>query len=544
MEDKDIEALGKPCKGMSRRKFISGAALGTAALLGLAGCNQPKSATSNPQSDDDKQAAEQLSTPANVAETIECDIAVVGAGISGLSAAVQAAENGNKVIVLEAGGVAGGNGAGTEGVFAVGSVLQKNLNIEISEVDIIRTELEEGQWVTNGALWYDMVHNSAANIDWLIENGVQFSGNVDNYGAGLYNTMHWFDNDSAVTSYIEPMQAKAEQMGAEFRFQTTATQLKLENDTVCGVYAEDSKGNVIEVNAKAVILASGGIGANPELLCQAGMSRNQVEEMAGSMCSPTVRGDGYTMAMAAGGRDFLRNAAIQGFQMVKAFGTDTTVPYNSPLNGGNGIVGNGLCIWVNQDARRFNDESLAMTFNMAANLGACLGNRESYAIFDQAILDNCELDESDQKVVEDALANNDETSVFSANTIEELAEHFDLDVATLAETVTRYNEFCTQGFDGEFGKAPSFLEPIATGPFYIARIDALIVVVDGGIMTSIHSEVLDDDTLPIPGLYAVGLDGAMLWRNVYTQNMPGTAMANNVNSGRNAANAASSYIAV
>ena len=273
------------------------------------------------------------------------------------------------------------------------------------------------------------------------------------------------------------------------------------------------------------------------------MSRNQVEEMAGSMCSPTVRGDGYTMAMAAGGRDFLRNAAIQGFQMVKAFGTDTTVPYNSPLNGGNGIVGNGLCIWVNQDARRFNDESLAMTFNMAANLGACLGNRESYAIFDQAILDNCELDESDQKVVEDALANNDETSVFSANTIEELAEHFDLDVATLAETVTRYNEFCTQGFDGEFGKAPSFLEPIATGPFYIARIDALIVVVDGGIMTSIHSEVLDDDTLPIPGLYAVGLDGAMLWRNVYTQNMPGTAMANNVNSGRNAANAASSYIA-
>lgn len=250
---------------------------------------------------------------------------------------MQAAENGNKVIVLEAGGVAGGNGAGTEGVFAVGSVLQKNLNIEISEVDIIRTELEEGQWVTNGALWYDMVHNSAANIDWLIENGVQFSGNVDNYGAGLYNTMHWFDNDSAVTSYIEPMQAKAEQMGAEFRFQTTATQLKLENDTVCGVYAEDSKGNVIEVNAKAVILASGGIGANPELLCQAGMSRNQVEEMAGSMCSPTVRGDGYTMAMAAGGRDFLRNAAIQGFQMVKAFGTDTTVPYNSPLNGGNGL---------------------------------------------------------------------------------------------------------------------------------------------------------------------------------------------------------------
>lgn len=541
MKTNHEESRSATCEGLSRRGFISGA-LGTAALLGLAGCAQPKTAG---KADEENGGAtsKEPSVPTDIAETLSCDIVIVGAGISGLSAAVQAAENGSKVIVLEAGGVAGGNGAGTEGVFAVGSALQKSLNIEINEVDIIRTELEEGQWVTNGALWYDMVHNSAANIDWLIENGVQFSGNVDNYGAGLYNTMHWFDNDSAVSSYIEPMQAKAEQLGAEFRFQTTASQLKQENGVVCGVYAEDDKGNVIEVNAKAVILASGGIGANPELLCKAGMSQNQVDEMGGSMCSPTVRGDGYTMAMAVGGRDFLRNAAIQGFQMVKAFGTDTTVPYNSPLNGGNGIVGNGLCVWVNQDGRRFNDESLAMTFNMAANLGACLGNRESYALFDQAILDNCGLDETDRKVVEDALANNDGTSVFSAGTIDELAEHFNLDVATLSETVNRYNEFCAQGFDGEFGKAAAFLTPISSGPFYIARIDALIVVVDGGIMTNIRSEVLDNDTLPIPGLYAVGLDGAMLWRNVYTQNMPGTAMANNINSGRSAANAAAAYIA-
>lgn len=69
------------------------------------------------------------------------------------------------------------------------------------------------------------------------------------------------------------------------------------------------------------------------------------------------------------------------------------------------------------------------------------------------------------------------------------------------------------------------------------------MVVDGGIMTNVRSEVLDDASKPIPGLYAVGLDGAMLWRNVYTQNMPGTAMANNINSGRNAANAAAKYIA-
>ena len=178
--------------------------------------------------------------------------------------------------------------------------------------------------MTNGALWYDMVHNSAENIDWLQDNGVQFNGVVDNYGAGLYNTMHWFDNDSAVTSYIEPMQAAAEQNGAEFRFGTAATSLKVDAGTVSGLYAEDSSGNIIEVKAKAVVLASGGIGANPDLLVQAGMAQNQVNEMM-TNCSPSVCGDGYNMAMAAGGRDFLRNAAIQGFQMVKAFGTDLSL---------------------------------------------------------------------------------------------------------------------------------------------------------------------------------------------------------------------------
>lgn len=188
MKTNHEESRSATCEGLSRRGFISGA-LGTAALLGLAGCAQPKTAEKADE-ENGRTTSEAPSVPTDIAETLSCDIVIVGAGISGLSAAVQAAENGSKVMVLEAGGVAGGNGAGTEGVFAVGSALQKSLNIEINEVDIIRTELEEGQWVTNGALWYDMVHNSAANIDWLVENGVQFSGNVDNYGAGLYNTMH------------------------------------------------------------------------------------------------------------------------------------------------------------------------------------------------------------------------------------------------------------------------------------------------------------------------------------------------------------------
>lgn len=147
-------------------------------------------------------------------------------------------------------------------------------------------------------------------------------------------------------------------------------------------------------------------------------------------------------------------------------------------------------------------------------------------------------------MVEDALTNNDGTSVFTANSFEELAEHFEPRRGnTCGNHGALQSVLCPRASTGEFGKAQPFLTAIENGPFYIARIDALVVVVDGGIMTNVRSEVLDDASKPIPGLYAVGLDGAMLWRNVYTQNMPGTAMANNINSGRNAANAAAKYIA-
>jgi len=112
MKTNHEESRSATCEGLSRRGFISGA-LGTAALLGLAGCAQPKTAE---KADDEngRTTSEAPSVPTDIAEPLSCDIVIVGAGISGLSAAVQAVENGSKVMVLEAGGVAGGNGAGTE----------------------------------------------------------------------------------------------------------------------------------------------------------------------------------------------------------------------------------------------------------------------------------------------------------------------------------------------------------------------------------------------------------------------------------------------
>jgi fumarate reductase flavoprotein subunit len=258
---------------------------------------------------------------------------------------------------------------------------------------------------------------------------------------------------------------------------------------------------------------------------------------------PTIEGDGYSMAMAVGGNDYLAYSCDQAFIGIKAIGTDTTPPYSSALNGGNGIGGCGPTLWVNQDARRFNDESISH-FNVAAPEPACRGNRESYTVFDQSTIDTFLTDQEDLTVLNDALADPvNADSIFVADTYEALAKNFGLDVETFVATIDRYNLYCTSGSDLDFGKDPQFMVPLTNIPYYMAKIVPLFVVVIGGIMTNIRAEVLDENLTAIPGLYSAGLDGAMMHKNVYTQNMPGSNMGNNVNSGRNAARNAKAYIA-
>lgn len=143
----DLENGETAPTSLTRRGFMSGAAaLGIALAGSLAGCATESTGPEKASKDGTEKTGAGTAAPDTIDEMVDVDVVVVGAGISGLSAAVQASENGNTVLVLEKAAAAGGNGAGTEGIFAVGSSLQKEQNIEIDAVDIIRTELEESQW--------------------------------------------------------------------------------------------------------------------------------------------------------------------------------------------------------------------------------------------------------------------------------------------------------------------------------------------------------------------------------------------------------------
>ena len=139
---------------VTRRAFIGGvgAILATGAMA-MSGC-APK---------DDAKQAELSATGSDQPEatvpdeTLEFDIAVVGAGCSGLAACVQAAESGASVICIEAKSIAGGAAGGVEGLFAVNSQIQKDQNITVSMGEMIRTELEQNQYRNSGLVLRDLV---------------------------------------------------------------------------------------------------------------------------------------------------------------------------------------------------------------------------------------------------------------------------------------------------------------------------------------------------------------------------------------------------
>ena len=131
-------------------------------------------------------------------------------------------------------------------------------------------------------------------------------------------------------------------------------------------------------------------------------------------------------------------------------------------------------------------------------------------------------------------AETDDGSVYRCDTIRELAACYDLDADALESFVEDYNRMCAEGKDEFFGKSPEYMQPIENGPFYIARPIWVVFCVVGGIATNRDTQVVREQFVPIDGLYAIGNDGCMLYRNIYTIDTPGTCSGWGIASGRKA----------
>ncbi len=524
---------------VSRRGFLMGLAgvSGAVALSGLAGC-APSGQTPTADTGAADVAANGPAVPDHVDVTYDTDLLIVGGGGSGLACAVQAALNNTNFILIEKGSELGGNASFVEGMFAIESDLAEAANVHVTPSEIIEAELERGQHRQNGALWMDLCTKSAENIDWCLEQGVLYSGVIDNYNGGLYPTFHWFKDGKCKIGYVDPMIARVNELGVEVHLNTAATSLMVEDGKVVGAYAESDDG-IAQYNCKAVVFATGGFGGNPDYIAKQGWDTTDLFVVG----SENAAGDAYRMAMEIGAKDFMNDSAQSILYNIPAlppidFHNDAL----NPVNGYFGIAAGGPVLWVNEDADRYTRENLTDD-NLVLQCIPGKGNLANYVVFDQNIFDTYfGTTEEGRAMFEDSLVDDKTKTLFSADSIKGLAEAVGLDAAALSATVERYNELAHGGKDEDFGKPAEKMVAIETAPFYIAKLGYSFFFEVGGIATDKQRRVLNQNSEPIDGLYAIGNDGNMLYRHVYTINMPGTAFGNQVNSGREAANNVAEFL--
>jgi fumarate reductase flavoprotein subunit len=525
---------------IDRRQFIGGAGIiaASGAIGILTGCSPQQEQPTVEEEPNSNNTGN--TTPAVIDQEIDCDIVVVGAGGSGLAACVEAAEQGKKVLCVESQSAPGGNENIVEGIFAVDSRMQLEQGLSFDTGSIVRQELASGQYRTSGPGFVDMIDASGNNVNWLLDHGVKI-WRVD-ADKGTEPFFHRFEETAGGVGYVPPMTEAAEKAGVEFLFETHGDSLVVAQDgSICGLYATKNDSTVLQINARAVIIATGGFADNDEYMSEMGYN---VETM-GRMAMPGHDGSGHTMAVEVGAVSYISSAAAVA---------DLSIP-GLPLFFESGKFNPYFCsrypvtLWLTETGERFLNEDFALVNNMFPPVPT-LWQSQTYVFVDQALMDAWTSGEAtgslfaDNAVLYgegmtplDELQSGIDSGVFlKAATLEDLAQQAGFDSKVLKTTIERYNESVAAGSDKDFGKDPQFLKAIGDGPYYLAKPTQNICAPVGSIRTNRDFSAVDSSNNPIKGLYVVGVEGSMLWANVYTINISGGCNANNVNSARTAVN--------
>lgn len=191
------------------------------------------------------------------------DLIIVGAGLSGLSAAVSARQNGLETLVLEKGRSIGGDGNYVEGAMGVDSYLQKETGVKIDKTKLLQEELAYSHYEANAPHMEQFIDASGETIDWLHELGVAFL-KVGPQGDS-WPTIHTFTGGGHAA--VQTLYQKATDLGAEFAMSVSAQQVLMAAGHVTGLsIMNEATGQSSEVKSKHVLLATGGYVDNPELV--------------------------------------------------------------------------------------------------------------------------------------------------------------------------------------------------------------------------------------------------------------------------------------
>lgn len=447
----------------------------------------------------------------------KCDIVVIGSGGAGLSAAIQASQKGADVIVLEKMGIVGGNSNySTAGLNASETGVQRKLGIEDTNEQYFEDTMKGGHYLNDPDLVHTLVENSADAVDWLSSLGADLS-DVGKMAGSTNPRTHRPKGGAPIGAHLISVLKKqtmnSDNIGVvEVRTRNKVTDVLTDDDgAVCGVVVSSQSGTY-EIKAKAVIVASGGFGANQKMVTE---------------YRPDLVGFNTTNHAGATGDavEFLKKVDSQFIQM-EQIQTHPTVVVGSGIMITEAVRGNGA-IMINREGKRFASEMLPRDAMSAAVLKQT--GKSAFLVFDQGIRESL-------KAIESYDA---QGLLTSGNTIEELAEKLGIPPQTFAQTIKTYNQYQKNGNDDDFGRKGSEMpRSLEKAPYYAVEVAPAIHHTMGGLKINTKAQVLNNSNEVIPGLFAAGeVTGGVHGAN----RLGGTAVADIVIYGRIAANSAVSY---
>ena len=462
----------------------------------------------------------------DIEETV--DVVVVGAGGAGMTAAITATDAGKKVIVVESQPIAGGNSvrstggmnaaktpyqdknefkeaAGVEKPIATAAekfadnatitalaatvksqwdAYQANPQGYFDSVELMELDtLIGGKGKNNPELVKALAENSATAIEWLASIGAEVK-NVGAFGGASVKRIHRPVNAdgkvTAVGAYIVPILEKnLQDRNVQFLFDTTANEIIMKDGKAVGIKATGKDGNKVTINAKSVVIATGGFGANAEM----------VEKY-----KPDLKGFATTNAEGAQG---------QGIDMATAVGAATvdmdqiqihpTVHIEEDGNAHlitEGLRGDGA-ILVNAEGKRFYDEVSTRDKVSAAIIAQ--PEKSAWLVVDQSMVDK-------SAVIAGYIKSG---YTVTGATYEELAKAMGVDETTFVSTMNTWNQAVEAKSDAEFNRT-SFANPLTAAPYYAIKITPAVHHTMGGIVINPKAEVLNEKGEVISGLFAAG----------------------------------------
>ena len=462
-------------------------------------------------------------------EVKTADVVIIGAGGSGLTAAVEVLRAGGSVLVIDKMANVGGNTAAAGSALnAAGTTIQKAGTIAPTGIEAIeamlarepqnddmkrwqesvRKDLDaylatgsthvfdsvdlhklqtyaDGDYVAKTELVEVLGDNAPKAIEFLSELGTQWKPEITAAVGATWQRSHQPTGSfgGLGNDFVLPQYKFVVNNGGEVVVDRKAEELIMEDGRVVGVKGTSSDGTPFEYRAnKGVIMATGGFAANVEMRQEYNKFWANLDENVPTSNLPCATGDGIVMAKAIGAN----LVGMEWIQLVPGCEVNMSASISN-------------LIFVNAEGNRFvreDDRRDVLSGAILSQTGSYFwGVQDAHNVWDiqKGVAAN-------KKTVEELVAGG---GLIEAATIEELAEKIGVDPTNLKNSIDTYNK-AVAGVEADPLGRKLFEYPLDKGPYYASKGNAKVHHTMGGIEINENCQVLDTNGNVIPGFFACG----------------------------------------